>query len=63
MLACPCSLIRLTSKYRQKKEEFLESLDVIVKSMDQSLNKEESKMNREKKANEELNQQYTTLVC
>lgn len=47
---------------KQKREKFLESLDQIAKGMVQSLEKEEGKLTKEKKSNEQLNDRYMKQV-
>eukprot|EP00026_Physarum_polycephalum_P003838 Phypoly_transcript_03854.p1 GENE.Phypoly_transcript_03854~~Phypoly_transcript_03854.p1 ORF type:complete len:610 (+),score=129.54 Phypoly_transcript_03854:253-2082(+) len=47
---------------KSKREKFLESLDSIAKSMVQSLEKEEAKLSKEKKSNDQLNDRYMKLV-
>lgn len=47
---------------KQKKEKLLESLGAFNKALQQNLDKEEARSNREKKTNEELNNKYLKLV-
>lgn len=47
---------------KQNREKFIESLDNIIKSVNQNLEKEDNKQTKEKKNFDELNQRYLKLV-
>jgi len=47
---------------KQNREKFIESMDTIIKSVSQNLEKEDGKQGKEKKNFDELNQKYLKLV-